>query len=178
MSPPPPSSLPHEFHFGEIIGVRAWSVYRNRLRSIRGEPTDYAWEPKEIKFAKTHKQGLDCGRCPGRFAPCAFPLNMRTTFCCGLHAGNTFEHFSRDDLLGSYGGLDLERGRVALGLVRLFGRVIECATGWRAEKAEVHSLIDSEVACTSRLASLAETYAVPIISQGHARELLTPPFET
>jgi len=165
--------LIHEIKVGAITGMRVWRVHATDLCSVMHRSYPGAWVPNKTHIAEKLTRYYDCLDCPGLAAPCTASMHIGPRVRCGIHATNSLEYFKGH--ISPY----WFSSPLAFGLVRLFGRVVECEYGWRAEKAEVHSLIGEDIrgllaVGSLQLHALAKTYRVPLIPPSAAQELVSP----
>lgn len=135
---------------GTCEGWRAWGVpalkprYGNPPKLYSVTHTRYFWNPRQLSRAECNRCGPDV---PGE------------NCSCGFYSAKTLAH-----LMGmAYHQYDAEASGFfhVVGQVANWGKVIECSSGWRAEKAyPVHLYIPFEA---HHLAlALKEAYGVPV----------------
>ena len=163
----------HEIQVGAIIGIRVWYVRDGYLHSSVGNNREWVPGLRQVARREQSRGAIGCFYCPGKSAPCTLDFSgdnfQYGDLRCGLHATPNMEYFPKHIPPYCTSG-DIHMGeRVVFGPVRLSGRVVEGACGWRAEFAEVHALCDGVptprfARCDDdTLANMALRYEVPIL---------------
>lgn len=149
----------HEVKVGAILGIRGWEIDRafrvgftdSKLRLKSCLSVDGIWEPNTVRVARTHKDLAGCDDCPGTSAPCI--ATGFTGYCrCGIYAVKAVELFNRHNSICS-------TPITILGIISMFGRVVECEWGWRTEKATIHTIANNH----SKSKFAAENYGVLLV---------------
>ncbi len=152
--------LIHEIKVGSILGIRGWETHEffyppsrpglySGLSALRGTKR---WEPGQTHEAFPCKSVSHCGACPGTQAPCILWDVPGVRIRCGIHATRTVDLYERFNNIYS-------APLTVIGIIEMFGRVVECEYGWRAEKARVWMLGSHHLMSSA----LAEMYCVPLV---------------
>lgn len=146
-----------------VVGWRLWLPVEThagvRLQSIFHRT---AWLPCEalraVCLARRPPPPLR------RLLHCCEHMAPDARCCCGVHAGRP--DWLLDHLRGS-------PGRYVIGRVLLWGRVVECESGWRAELAYPERLYVAAADNAPSIASGLSAYLVPVeVSAGVIPERL------